>query len=119
MIVREVNQMNLNELKYRTLEEREYQPAPTIKITPDEYCEIFDILFAGGEPILNRFGEELVLDKKLTKGLREEGFVRELIRFVQAARKKAGLNVDDRIKLSVSAKVPAKHLEMLKNAFVQ
>ncbi len=60
-------------------------------------------------------GEELVLDKKLTKGLREEGFVRELIRFVQAARKKAGLNVDDRIKLSVSVKVPAKHLEMLKN----
>ena len=60
-------------------------------------------------------GKELVLDKKLTKALREEGFVRELIRFVQAARKKAGLNVDDRIKLSVSAKVPKQHLEMLKN----
>ena len=60
-------------------------------------------------------GKELVLDKKLTKVLREEGFVRELIRFVQAARKKAGLNVDDRIKLSVSAKVPKQHLEMLKN----
>ena len=60
-------------------------------------------------------GKELVLDKKLTKTLREEGFVRELIRFVQAARKKAGLNVDDRIKLAVSVKVPQKHLEMLKN----
>ena len=60
-------------------------------------------------------GKELVLDKKLTKTLREEGFVRELIRFVQAARKKAGLNVDDRIKLAVSVKIPRKHLEMLKN----
>ena len=60
-------------------------------------------------------GKELVLDKKLTKTLREEGFVRELIRFVQAARKKAGLNVDDRIKLAVSVKIPQKHLEMLKN----
>ena len=47
-------------------------------------------------------GEELKLDKKLTKELKEEGFARELIRVIQSARKKAGLNVDDRIKLSVS-----------------
>ena len=60
-------------------------------------------------------GKELELDKKLTDGLRAEGFVRELIRFVQSARKKAGLNVDDRIKLSVSVEVPKEHLEMLKN----
>ncbi|MBR0133671.1 isoleucine--tRNA ligase [Candidatus Saccharibacteria bacterium] len=60
-------------------------------------------------------GKKLVLDKKLTDELREEGFVRELIRFVQAARKKAGLNVDDRIKLSVSVDVPEKHLATLKN----
>jgi isoleucyl-tRNA synthetase len=60
-------------------------------------------------------GKKLVLDKKLTDELREEGFVRELIRFVQAARKKAGLNVDDRIKLSVSVDVPKKHLTTLKN----
>ena len=60
-------------------------------------------------------GKKLVLDKKLTDELRDEGFVRELIRFVQAARKKAELNVDDRIKLSVSVDVPAKYLETLKN----
>ena len=60
-------------------------------------------------------GKKLVLDKELTDELREEGFVRELIRFVQAARKKAGLNVDDRIKLSVSVDVPKKHLTTLKN----
>ena len=53
-------------------------------------------------------GKTLSLDKKLTPELEEEGFVRELIRFVQSARKKAGLNVDDRIKLSVSCDVPEK-----------
>ena len=60
-------------------------------------------------------GDALVLDKQLTPELREEGFVRELIRFVQSARKKAGLNVDDRIKLSVSCEVPEKYVETLKN----
>ena len=60
-------------------------------------------------------GKELALDKKLTDELREEGFVRELIRFVQAARKNAGLNVDDRIKLFVSCKVPAAYVDTLKN----
>ncbi len=62
-----------------------------------------------------KHGKELKLDKKLTDELREEGFVRELIRFVQSARKKAELNVDDRIKLSVSCEVPEKFVETLKN----
>jgi isoleucyl-tRNA synthetase len=60
-------------------------------------------------------GENILLDKKLTPELRDEGFVRELIRFVQAARKKAGLNVDDRIRLSLSVDVPKAHVETLKN----
>ena len=60
-------------------------------------------------------GKELALDKKLTDELREEGFVRELIRFVQSTRKKAELNVDDRIKLSVSCDVPEAYVETLKN----
>ena len=60
-------------------------------------------------------GKEFELDKKLTKELKEEGFVRELIRTVQAARKKAGLQVDDRIKLSVSFEIPKQFVEMLKN----
>ncbi len=62
-----------------------------------------------------KHGDTLALDKKLTDELREEGFVRELIRFVQSARKKAGLNVDDRIKLSVSCDVPEAYVEVLKN----
>ena len=59
-------------------------------------------------------GEEYLLDKTLTKELREEGFVRELIRVVQSARKKAGLNVDDRIKLAISFEVPERFRETLK-----
>ena len=60
-------------------------------------------------------GEALVLDKTLTPELLEEGEIRELIRFVQAARKKAGLNVDDRIRLMVSVEVPEAYREMLMN----
>lgn len=42
------------------------------------------------------------LDFEITPQLKREGMVRELIRNVQSARKQAGLNVDDRIMLSVS-----------------
>jgi len=60
-------------------------------------------------------GEALALDKTLTPELLEEGKIRELIRFVQAARKKAGLNVDDRIRLMVSMEVPEAYQGMLMN----
>ena len=60
-------------------------------------------------------GEALMLDKTLTPELLEEGKIRELIRFVQVARKKAGLNVDDRIRLMVSMEVPEAYREMLMN----
>lgn len=60
-------------------------------------------------------GEALVLDKTLTPELLEEGKIRELIRFVQAARKKAGLNVDDRIRLMVSMEVLETYREILMN----
>lgn len=60
-------------------------------------------------------GEALALDKTLTPELLEEGKIRELIRFIQAARKKAGLNVDDRIRLMVSMEVLEVYREMLMN----
>ena len=60
-------------------------------------------------------GKAMKLDKELTEELKAEGFARELIRFIQAGRKKAGLNVDDRIRLSVSCFVPDDLKEMIKN----
>lgn len=60
-------------------------------------------------------GKETKLDKTITPELAEEGFSREVIRAVQAARKKAGLLVDDRIKLSISVPVAPKYVENVKN----
>ena len=59
-------------------------------------------------------GEMAWLDKNITKELANEGFTRELIRAVQSARKKAGLQVDDRIRLSVSCEVPSEWTATLK-----
>ncbi|HRN97417.1 MAG TPA: isoleucine--tRNA ligase [Candidatus Saccharibacteria bacterium] len=47
-------------------------------------------------------GSEFSLDLEITPELKSEGLSREVIRHIQAARKDAGLNVDDRIKLSLT-----------------
>ncbi len=53
--------------------------------------------------INNRDGQEeaVFLDKAITPELRSEGLVREVIRNIQSARKKADLEVDDRIVLAL------------------
>ena len=48
-------------------------------------------------------GEEVDFDFELTPELRVEGLMREIIRHIQATRKKAGLNVDDRIELNFTS----------------
>lgn len=47
--------------------------------------------------------KELHLDTALTDALKAEGVMRDLVRHIQSLRKTAGLNVDDRIVLSVKS----------------
>jgi isoleucyl-tRNA synthetase len=64
--------------------------------------------------------KELALDTELTPELKREGHMREIIRNVQIARKKAGLSVDDRINLLLDTQdkeliaTIAQHAEIIK-----
>lgn len=53
--------------------------------------------------IQNNGPTKVSIDIKLTEDLKEEGIIREVIRNVQQARKDAGLEVDDRIYLSLTS----------------
>jgi isoleucyl-tRNA synthetase len=56
-----------------------------------------------GWSVVNEQGETVALDLELTPELILAGQAREVIRFVQEARKRAGLDVSDRISLVVEA----------------
>ncbi|MDU3080716.1 MAG: DUF5915 domain-containing protein, partial [Cutibacterium avidum] len=56
-----------------------------------------------GWSVLNEQGETVALDLEITPELARSGQAREVIRFIQDSRKKAGLDVSDRICLSWQA----------------
>lgn len=56
-----------------------------------------------GKILSHKPAEKVDFNFEITPELRAEGLMREIIRHIQASRKKAGLNVDDRIELNFSS----------------
>ncbi|HET9721733.1 MAG TPA: class I tRNA ligase family protein, partial [Candidatus Saccharimonadales bacterium] len=74
-----------------------------LELSPDMQQIMADELNV--KKIINQSGGEtqIMVDTVLNDELMAEGAARELIRFIQNARKKAGFNVDDRIHLGLEA----------------
>ncbi len=91
------------------------QPLSSFVYSGDKLLEEYEQMIADEVNVKKvEHGTVTKLNKELADELRAEGFARELIRVVQAARKKAGLSVDDRIRLYVGCAIEPEYAEMVK-----
>jgi isoleucyl-tRNA synthetase len=79
-----------------------------VALEPAEYELTTVVGDEGGAAAVLPGGGFVVLDLTLDDALRAEGYARDVVRAVQDARKAAGLQVADRIVLTLD--VPAEHL---------
>ncbi|MCP5378219.1 MAG: isoleucine--tRNA ligase [Rickettsiaceae bacterium] len=75
-----------------------------IELLPEEYTLVMEPQkgIKGLKALSNSIGI-VKLDLEITKELEEEGIARDLVRFIQQARKDAGFEVSDRIKLNIKS----------------
>ena len=90
------------------------QPLSKLVYAGEKLSEYYEQIIAEEVNVKNvENGKELFLDKTLTDDLKREGYARELVRAIQAARKKAGLAPGDKIRLSLSVEAPKEHLDFI------
>ena len=92
------------------------QPLSKLVYDGEKLPDFYEQIIANEANVKNvENGPEFTLDKTLTEELKREGYARDLIRAIQAARKHAGLQVDDRIKLSLSVELPTGYEDLIKS----